>query len=196
MVLLMIDRARSAVLAMDYQTGIVAGYATGQDALLQRAGDVLARARRAGLPVIYITVGFRPGYPEISPRNARFSALKEGGRFLAGPDAEVHPAVAPAPGDILVTKHRVSAFAGTDLEMILRANGIDTLILFGIATSGVVLSTVRHAADADYRLIVVKDCCADRDPDVHRCLVDTVFPGQATVITAGELLEVLPVGPS
>jgi nicotinamidase-related amidase len=175
---LTIDRAHSAVLAMDYQTGIVAGYATGQEALLQRAADVLARARHAGLPVIYITVGFRPGYPEISPRNARFSALKEGGRFLAGPDAEVHPAVAPAPGDILVTKHRVSAFAGTDLEMILRAHGIDTLILFGIATSGVVLSTVRHAADADYRLIVVKDCCADRDPDVHRCLVDTVFPGQ------------------
>ena len=107
----------------------------------------------------------------------------------------MHPAVAPAPGDILVTKHRVSAFAGTDLEMILRAHGIDTLILFGIATSGVVLSTVRHAADADYRLIVVKDCCADRDPDVHRCLVDTVFPGQATVITAGDLLEVLPARP-
>ncbi len=122
---------------MDYQTGIVAGYATGQDALLQRAGGgPRTGAAMRGFRVIYITVGFRPGYPEISPRNARFSALKEGGRFLSGPDAEVHPAVAPAPGDILVTKHRVSAFAGTDLEMILRANGIDTLSSSGSRPAG------------------------------------------------------------
>jgi len=188
---LSIDRKRSTVLAMDYQAGIVAGYATDQDALLQRAAGVLARARQAGLPVIYVTVGFRPGYPEISSRNARFSALKQAGRFLAGPDAAVHPAVAPQPDDIVVVKRRVSAFAGTDLDMILRANGIETLILFGIATSGVVLSTVRDAADADYRLIVLKDCCADRDPDVHRCLVDKVFPGQAAVISANEFLQAL-----
>jgi nicotinamidase-related amidase len=188
---LSIDRSRSAVLAMDYQSGIVTGYATDQDALLQRAGEVLAHARRAGLPVIYVTVGFRSGYPEISPRNARFSALRQSGRFMVGADAEVHPVVAPQPGDIRVVKHRVSAFAGTDLDMILRAKGIETLILFGIATSGVVLSTVRHAADADYQLIVLKDCCADRDPDVHQCLVDKVFPGQARVVSAAEFLHAL-----
>ncbi len=187
---LSIDRSRSAVLIMDYQSGIVTGYATGQDTLLHRAGEVLAQARRAGLRVIYVTVGFRPGYPEISARNARFGALKQSGRFT-GADAEVHPAVAPHPGDIGVVKHRVGAFTGTDLDMILRANGVETLILFGIATSGVVLSTVRHAADADYRLIVLKDCCADRDPDVHRCLVDKVFPAQATVVTAAEFLRAL-----
>jgi nicotinamidase-related amidase len=188
---LSIDRSRSVVLAMDYQSGIVTGYATDQEALLQRAAGVLARARQAGFDVIYVTVRFRPGYPEVSPRDARFSAIKESGRFLAGTDADVHPAVAPHPGDIMVVKHRVSAFAGTDLDMILRAKGTETLILFGIATSGVVLSTVRHAADADYRLVVLKDCCADRDPDVHQCLMDKVFPGQATVITAAECLAAL-----
>jgi nicotinamidase-related amidase len=56
--------------------------------------------------------------------------------------------------------------------MILRARDIDTLVLFGIATSGVVLSTLLHAADADYRLFVIKDCCADLDLDLHACLVD------------------------
>jgi nicotinamidase-related amidase len=80
--------------------------------------------------------------------------------------------------DITVTKHRVGTFTGTDLDMILRAKDIDTLILFGIATSGVVLSTVRHAADADYRLIVVKDCCADQDPEVHACLRIRFFPAR------------------
>ena len=176
---------------MDFQVGVVAGYATDHDALLQRTAEVLDRAREAGIRVVYVTVAFRPGYPEVSPRNQRFGALTQSGRFVAGADTEVHAAVTPRPEDVRVVKHLVSAFAGTDLDMILRAQGIDTLILCGIATSGVVLSTVRHAADADYRLIVLKDCCADRDPEVHRCLVDKVFPGQTTVVTAAEFLHAL-----
>ncbi len=75
--------------------------------------------------------------------------------------------------------------------MILRANDIETIVMFGIATSGVVLSTLRHAADADYRLIVLKDCCSDRDAEVHRVLTEKVFPRQATVITAAEFLAAL-----
>lgn len=61
----------------------------------------------------------------------------------------------------------------------------------GIATSGVVLSTLRHAADADYRIVVVRDCCADADPEVHACLLDKVFPRQAMVVSAAELKEAL-----
>ena len=81
----------------------------------------------------------------------------------------------------------MNAFAGTDLEMVLRANGIETLILMGIATSGVVLSTLLHATDHDYRLLVVKDCCTDLDPEVHHCLIDKVFPAYATITTSDQL---------
>jgi nicotinamidase-related amidase len=70
--------------------------------------------------------------------------------------------------------------------MILRAKDIDTLILFGIATSGVVLSTLLHASDADYRLILVKDCCIDLDSEVHACLTEKVFPRRAAVLAADE----------
>lgn len=87
-------------------------------------------------------VGFRPKFPEISPRNAAFSAIKASPHYLqmiAGPGAAIHPSLAPQPDDIIVTKHRVGAFTGTDLDMILRAQDIDTLILFGIYTSGAVL---------------------------------------------------------
>ncbi|HSS51314.1 MAG TPA: isochorismatase family cysteine hydrolase, partial [Thermoanaerobaculia bacterium] len=101
---------------------------------------------------------------------------------------EIHPALAPRPEDIVVTKHRVSAFSGTDLEMILRANEIDTLILFGIATSGVVLSTVLEASDSDYRLFVVQDCCADLDEELHGCLLTHLFPKRATVVSSSDLL--------
>ncbi len=188
---LSIERSRSAVLIMDYQAAVVTGFAADQEALLKRAAEALSKARGAGLKVIYIVVNFRPGYPEVSPRNVNFSAVRQAGRFIAEAGTEVHPAVAPQPGDIVVVKHRVGAFPGTDLDMILRANDIETLVMFGIATSGVVLSTLRHAADADYRLVVLKDCCSDRDAEVHRVLVEKVFPRQAKVITAAEFIAAL-----
>jgi nicotinamidase-related amidase len=189
-----IDRSRCAVLIMDYQKAVVEGFATDQEALLKCCAEVLASARGAGLKIIYIVVNFRPGYPEVSPRNVNFNAVRRSGRFITEAGTEVHPAVAPQPGDIIVTKHRVGAFPGTDLDMILRANDIETLVMFGIATSGVVLSTLRHAADADYRLLVLKDCCSDRDPEVHRVLVEKIFPRQARVITAAEFLTALEAG--
>ena len=88
-------------------------------------------------------------------------------------------------------KNRVGPFGSTDLHEQLQARGIDTLVLAGISTSGVVLSTVRDAHDRDYRLIVLADLCADRDPEVHKVLTGKVFPGQAEVIDAAELHELL-----
>lgn len=189
------DPSRSALLGMDYQAGIVSIYAKDQPDLLERAAGVLRKARSSGMTIIHVQVGFRPNLPEISPRNALFSAIKNSARhqqLFQGTAGAIHPAVAPEGNDITVTKHRVSAFAGTDLEMILRANDIETLILFGIATSGVVLSTLLGAADADYRLLVLKDCCVDSDAEVHACLINKIFPRQATVVSASEFLEALP----
>jgi nicotinamidase-related amidase len=188
---LSIERSRSAILIMDYQKAVVEGFATDQQALLERASQALARARAGGLKIIYVVVGFRPGYPEVSPRNVNFNAVRQSGRFHGEAGTEVHPGVAPQNGDIIVTKRRVGAFQGTDLDMILRANDVETLVMFGIATSGVVLSTLRYAADADYRLIVLKDCCSDRDAEVHRVLTEKVFPRQATVISAAEFINAL-----
>ena len=81
--------------------------------------------------------------------------------------------------NLTTRKHRVTPFVGTDLETLLRANGIDTLGLAGVHTSGVVLSTVRHAGDLDYRSIVARDCCADPDAAVHAMLLDIVIAKQA-----------------
>ena len=179
---------------MDCQTAIIAMYAKGQEAFLTNAGRVLAEARGAGITVIHVKVGFRPNLPEVSSRNRLLSAIKDSPQYqklFEGPAGEIHPALAPDGDEAVVTKHRVSAFIGTDLDMILRAQEIDTLVLFGIATSGVVLSTLLHAADSDYRLLVIKDCCADLDQDVHACLIDKVFPRQATVLSATEFAEAL-----
>ena len=187
-----LDPKTTALLVMDFQTAVVEMVPTEKEPLLARTTSLIETVRKAGMKVIYVVVGFRAGYPEVSARNQSFGPIRESGRFTEGSaGTEVHTAVAPKPGDVVVTKHRVSAFAGTDLDMILRANGIETLVLAGIATSGVVLSTIRHAADADYKLVVIEDCCADRDSEVHRVLTEKVFVRQATVVKAEAVAEML-----
>ena len=177
--------AKHALLVMDVQRAVVdrrpdPGY-------LPRLREAIGAARAGGLPVIYVVVGFRPGYPEISPRNKIFGGLP---RRVAGADGgqamQIHPDVTPEPADIVVTKRRVSAFAGSDLDVVLRAGEIDHLVLTGIATSGVVLSTLRQAADLDFGLTVLADGCLDTDPEVHRVLTEKVFPHQAEVTTVAD----------
>jgi nicotinamidase-related amidase len=155
--------------------------------------DLIDVARDAGMMVIHVVVAFRLGHPEVSPRNPLFSALEANGMMVAGSeDATIHPAAAAREGEPIVVEHRISPFVSTDLETLLRADGIDTLVLAGVRTSGVVLSTVRHAGDLDYRLIVVRDCCADPDAEVHAVLLDSVIAKQAAVITTTELADALP----
>jgi nicotinamidase-related amidase len=177
---------KTVFLVMDVQRGVVARFSD-DEGYLPRLARAVAAARDCGIPVVYVTVGFRPGYPEISPRNRNFSLLAETGSYTAGDEAtEVHPAVAPEPGDPIVVKRRVSAFAGSDLDVLLRSLDARTLVLTGIATSGVVLSTLRQAADLDYQLVVLSDGCLDADPEVHRVLTEKLFRRQADVLTVDE----------
>jgi nicotinamidase-related amidase len=171
--------ADTALLVMDVQEGIVDRF--GDSTVLDPLARALDHARAHGVLVVYVKIGFRPGYPEVSPRNQSFARIAETGAFV-GEANRIHPAITPQAGDLEVTKKRVSAFAGSDLELVLRSRQIETLVLTGIATSGVVLSTIRAAADLDYGLIVLSDCCRDGDPEVHRVLLEKVFPRQAEVI--------------
>jgi len=175
--------ANTALLVMDVQEGIV-GRFVDDTAYLPRLRRAVDAARAAGMPVVYVRVAFRDGHPEVSPRNKSFSNAVRSTAFTdAEPATAVHREVAPVPGDVVVTKRRVSAFTGSDLEVVLRSADVDHLVLTGIATSGVVLSTLRQAADLDYRLTVLSDGCLDGDPEVHRVLVEKVFPRQADVHT-------------
>ncbi len=174
--------AKTALLVMDIQERIVSRFAQTSD-FLTPISTTIAAARAASIPIIYVVVNFRSGYPEISPRNKSFSAIQQQSSPSATmTGAEIHPAVAPQSMDIVVTKRRVSAFSGSDLEVVLRAQDISHLVLSGIATSGVVLSTLREAADKDYQLTVLADCCFDVDEEVQRVLLSKVFPRQAEVV--------------
>ncbi|HVV25948.1 MAG TPA: isochorismatase family cysteine hydrolase [Candidatus Saccharimonadales bacterium] len=170
----------TALLIMDVQPGIVERLEEA-DTYLKKVEDAVAQARQRQLPVIYVVVGFRPGFPEVSANNKSFGAIKAGsGTGLVNPA----PSLTPADGEVVVTKRRVSAFTGSDLEVVLRGLDVRHIVLTGIATSGVVLSTLREAADKDYQITVLADLCADMDDEVHRVLVEKVFPRHAEVTTS------------
>lgn len=189
------DQSRQAVLIMDHQQLLVDNYTSDPASHLRRVARTLEAARSSSIPIFHVTVGFRPGYPEICDRNMMFVGVRDGKRFELGASPSAIPeAIAPINGEPVVVKHRVSAFEGTELSVLLRAKQIDHLVLFGIATSGVVLSTVRQAADLDFRITVISDLCADNDAEVNKLLMEKIFPRQATVLSSNAFIAGIKAG--
>ncbi len=183
---IMENTQNTALLVMDMQAPILKMVPT-ESSLITNVAKAIEKAREAGLPVIYVTVGFRVGAPEASPNNKMFAGVKERfGNLEPTEFMKIEPPLTPQEGDVHVVKRRVSAFTGSDLEVVLRSKGVNHLVLTGIATSGVVLSTTREAADKDYRITILADCCFDADEEVHRVLTTKVFPRQADVINVEE----------
>src|SRR3954451_8358584 len=124
----------SALLIMDIQSPMVNGLAN-KEAYLQKIQLTIDAARANNIPVIYVVVGFRPNMPEFNPRSKGLRRLRDVGAI----DALVHPmpVLVLTETDVIVTRCRLSAFAGSDLEILLRSMNIDELVLTGISTSGV-----------------------------------------------------------
>ncbi len=183
------ENKNTALLVMDIQEMTVKMLEKTEN-LINSLNKAIQKARSNNIPIIYVVVGFRKGYPEVSAGNKGFSFLKNNSpaSFDSEESAKVYSAVAPEQGEIVIIKKRVSAFTGSDLEVVLRSFEIKHLVLTGIATSGVVLSTIREASDKDYEITVLADCCADRDEEVHRVLTTKVFPRQAEVINVEDWL--------
>ncbi|ODM14252.1 hypothetical protein SI65_08401 [Aspergillus cristatus] len=187
----------TALLVLDIQNGIIdrLGHNSTIDDYLQRLSTTINKARDSGVKIIYITTSFRPGYQDLHPNSPSTTAIKASNQFIEGDHStQIHPAVSPdtSKGDAVVNKRRVSAFAGTDLDLVLRClDARDDLVVCGLITSGAVLSTVRQAADLDHRLTVLRDLCMDRDPEVHDILMDKVLTRQARVVVSDEWVGLL-----
>ncbi|WP_329548534.1 cysteine hydrolase [Streptomyces sp. NBC_01356] len=184
--------ANSALLVMDVQRDIVA-MADDGSGYVPRLRRAIDGARAAGIPVIYVMIALRPGDLEVSLRSRAMANVVRAGLFTEGaPGTEIHNDVAPQQGDVVVTKRRGSAFSGSDLDLVLRARDIDSLVLTGIATSAVVLSTLWHAIDLDFGLTVLADACLDTDPEVHQFLTEKLFPRWADVVAVEDWLKAIP----
>lgn len=181
-----VRRSGTALLVMDVEPAVVPAFG-GDDALLDRLGQAATAARAASVPVLFGRVAFRDGYTDVSAHNQLFAGVTSMMDLTeANADTGHHPSLAPREGDLTFLKRRISSFTGSDLEVLLRSLEVRRIVLTGVATSGVVLSTLREAADMDYEIVVLSDGCADGDAEVHRVLVDKVFPTQATVVTVEE----------
>ena len=188
-----LDKSKTALLIADFYGDMMSTIPHAVERQVVEKTQALQKAARdAGILICYSATVFRSGYPEISDRNKTFSQRKASGQPAVGdPMQVIHSAVKPIDGEVVVGKHRVNALFGTDLDMTLKSNDIHNLILLGYATSGVVLSTTRYAADLDYRLYIVEDCCADQDAEVHDFLTQRIFPRQADVVPSEDVIKAL-----
>jgi nicotinamidase-related amidase len=147
----------------------------------------LVKGREAGALVGFVTVAFRPGHPEVNADNRTFSNFAREGRLIEGtPETALHPDLPMVEGDVALVKRRISAFTGTELDLIVRAHQVTTLVVAGVATGGAVASTVLAGIDRDLRVVVLRDACADPDPEVHAVLLERLFPRNAEVTTVDE----------
>jgi nicotinamidase-related amidase len=180
---------KTALLLLDLQQGVLDILSDEKKDYLTRMTNLIATARSANIPIIYIRTAFRPDYADLSPNNPMHARIAQlpGKKFIKGdPSTNFPPSIAPLADDIVITKSRVSAFTGTDLEVVLRSLGVDSLVMCGIATSGAVLATMIQAVDRDYKVTVLGDACLDRKKGVQAMLVEEVFAVQARVLRCEE----------
>jgi biuret amidohydrolase len=182
---LVVDLAAAALVIIDMQRDFLErggfGEALGNDVSLLRAavapcGAVLAAARRLGLFVIHTREGHRPDLSDApthkvergDPAN-RIGARGPMGRILVRgePGHDIVPELYPLKTEPVIDKPGKGAFYQTDLELMLRNRGIDTLLVAGVTTEVCVNTTVREANDRGFRCIVLGDCCASYFPEFH-----------------------------
>jgi len=183
---------KTVLLVMDIQKGIISRLPDAAP-LMAKVEQAVAAARGANVPVVFVRLCFRKGHPEINTAHRVFGPMKgQPGFFTEGHESTEFPAsIAPREDEAIVNKKRFSGFAGSDLEMILRGHGAESLIMLGLSTSGIVLSTLREAIDKDFAVTVLGDACADNKEGVHDFLIETLFPAYADVTTVDAWAESL-----
>ncbi|MGW0249183.1 cysteine hydrolase family protein [Nocardia goodfellowii] len=167
----------TALIVGDVQRGITGGYPFTR-VVVPPLTELLPRARSAGVLVVFVHFAFRPNGTDLPPGNALVRSFYEAGDAFHQGTTGTEIDLPVAEQDVVILKRRASAFAGTDLDLVLRAHGVDTLAVAGVATSAMVAATCYDAADRDYRVTVLRDGCADGDPAMHDFFMDAAFPSR------------------
>jgi nicotinamidase-related amidase len=198
-----IDPSVSALLVLHYQNGLVrhegvfafSGTAAQVEkhGCLEKTAAVLAASRKAGMPVIYVNIEFRPGFPELKkPTYPLIESIQERNAFIRGTwDAGVPDELKPEESDIMVINFDSSAFSHTDLDCILRAKGVKQLFLAGIATNWVVESTTRYGAELGYDVTVLEDCCQGFSDELHDFAIKNTLPYYASIVKSADYIASL-----
>ena len=167
----------TALIIGDVQQGITSNYPFVRR-VVPPLTELLPRARAAGVLVVFVHFALRGNGADLPPGNALFRTFYEAGDTFHEGSAGTEIALPVADEDVVVLKRRASAFAGTDLDLVLRAAGVGAVAVAGVATSAMVAATCYDAADRGYRVTVLRDGCADGDDAMHDFFMDAVFPSR------------------
>ena len=200
-----LDPARCALIVQDMQNDVVmeggAFAASGapehcrQQGCVANIGRLAAACRRLGVPVIHVWFVVEPGAPGLTLNCPLFEGVVAADALVRGSwGAAPVAGLEPQPGDHVVTKMRMSAFEGTPLETILRAEGRDVVIVTGAWTNMSVEHTARTGADRGYLMVVPEDACATMNADWHRAAVEYALTNVAAVRRTSEVLAALENG--
>ncbi|MFC4911591.1 cysteine hydrolase family protein [Actinomadura gamaensis] len=172
----------TALIIGDVQQGITGSYPFAK-AVVPPLTELLPRARAGGALVVFVHFGFRPNGADLPPDNELFRSFFEAGDAFHEGSSGTEIDLPVADEDVVVMKRRASAFAGTDLDLVLRARGVDTVVVAGVATSAMVAATCYDAADRGYHVEVLRDGCGDGDQAIHDFFMDAVFPARGFKVT-------------
>jgi nicotinamidase-related amidase len=167
----------TALIVGDIQRGITGAFPFARQ-VVPPLTELLPRARSAGVLVVFVRIAFRVNRADLPPGNALITSFFDAGDLFHEGTSGTEIDLPVQAEDVVVLKRRASAFAGTDLDLVLRARSVDTIAVAGVATSAMVAATCYDAADRGYHLTVLRDGCADGDPAVHDFFMDRVFPGR------------------
>lgn len=155
---------------------------------IENTKKVISLAHKAEIPVIYVRIVYRPGYPDVG-ETVLGKAMKDAEACKKGSwGAEIVDELKPTPTDYIIEKRRVSAFYNTDLETLLRSLGRRTLIIAGVVTNFCVEGTVRSAVDRDFDVIALADCTASTTREAQEFAMKNIFPMLGSVATTEELI--------
>jgi len=185
-----LDRNKTAVLSMDIQQAPVRKSPMFRVRNVgQAAKSVLDAARQSKILVIHVAIDYQPAF--FSPKNKFLQKIRIPILSAPGVDVaellEIVDEVKPLADEPVIRKPRMNPFFGTALDSMLRSRDIDTVVLMGVATEYGVEAAVRHAADADYRVIVLQDCCAAFSDEAHRVALD-IMDHLATIATSADFI--------
>ena len=195
-----LNPARTAVIAVHMQKDIVnadgafggffAAQAVERD-VVGITGKLLDTARAVRATVVYTRVAWQPGYPDLVANSPLLGMVAQAQCLVEGSDkAEIIPQLTPQDGDVVLTHKRVGGFSASQLDILLRSRGVDTVLFAGVATNASVESTARQASDLGYRTIIVADACSAADPGAHDAAVASLGL-LAEITSTAEVIDAL-----
>lgn len=160
---------------------------------IENTTAALKASRDADMLIIYVTLGYRPGYPEIGEKTfPMLDVCRKAGAFIRDTwDAEVVDELKPLPSEIRVINYNTSAFSHTELDLILRARGIRSLFLAGQVTNNVVESTTRYGVELGYDVTILEDCCTSFTDEMHDFAIAHVLPQYANICKSADFVAAL-----